>query len=60
MIPQSEDVSVYLELHKEIDLVIPRGSYKLVQTIEVTNPHKILFSTNTKYFCYSFHFEPKL
>jgi gamma-glutamyl phosphate reductase len=34
MIPTTEDVAVYLELQKEIDLVIPRGSYKLVQSIE--------------------------
>ena len=43
MIPPSEDVGAYLELQKEIDLVIPRGSYKLVQSIEV--PLSPLFSS---------------
>jgi len=34
LVQTREDVAAFLELNKEIDLVIPRGSSKLVQSIQ--------------------------
>jgi len=42
LVQTRNDVAAFLELNKEIDLVIPRGSSKLVQTIQKTTKIPVL------------------
>ena len=53
MITSRDDIAAYLELQKEIDLVIPRGSYKLVQNIEKSTRIPVLGTVWLDMFAFS-------